>query len=378
MDTLTLDGPYESRKASQNLRDQLISHLQEADLPPGSPFYSDAALVNMSGLSRKTVRKALTDLQRGGWIERHPGKGSFVGPRVGVPIAPGRVAASPRRRVIRLAVLVYYMDGKLPDWYSQRVLAGVDQSAIDEGISIELLGNYTLDINALSMRLTQSRPDALLVIPATSRHAYMAGEAQRLKIPCLLTGTRLMDLDLPTVAEDNEQGAALAVRHLYEKGHRRIGLLQRADLAQWVFERRRGYLRGLRDVGLDVDERLLWWQEGSDEQAAADLKAYLEARQPTAVIATSARAAWPLGLLVGSGQLRIPEDLSFVTFDQCYPEYQSRLGTKPTTIDLPLEPMGKAIGELARKILDGEDSPRVVRLPCSLTEGQTVTERDKR
>src|SRR5690606_11524296 len=133
---------------------------------------------------------------------------------------------------IRLAVLAFGMiEDETPDWYSQEVLAGIDQDALEHGICIELMGSHTADMSVLAQRLSQSRPDALLVMPSTCRHALVVGEAQRLDIPCILTGTRLLDLGLPTVCEDGAQGAALAVRHLYERGHRRIGLVQRADAA---------------------------------------------------------------------------------------------------------------------------------------------------
>ncbi len=370
---LLLKGPYEPRKASRRLRERLVQYLTSHAPRVGAPFFSDNQLIEMSGLSRKAVRAAMEQLQREGWIERHTGRGSFVGPRVQFSLrSPG--AGTDARPTIRLAVLAFGMiEDETPDWYSQEVLAGIDQDALEHGICIELMGSHTADMSVLAQRLSQSRPDALVVMPSTSRHALVVGEAQRLDIPCILTGTRLLDLGLPTVCEDGAQGAALAVRHLYERGHRRIGLVQRADAAPWVFHRREGYVRGLTECGIEPDERLVTWLDMPPGPAAADrLMSYLQQQQPTAVVLGSAWHARTLGLLVRDGRIRIPQDLSVVSFDQMIEGYRLHLGFVPTIVELPLRAIGRHVARLAREIVEGKSVRPITSLPCSLSEGESV------
>jgi len=375
MDKLTLKGPFPPRKASLKLRDDLLGYLRDQRPAVGSPFFSDSQLVNLSGLSRKAVRKAMDSLQREGWIERQTGKGSFVGVRASVaqsPQAPSNHAGN-GRTLVRLAVLVYCMDGTTPNWYAQEILSGLDQMALEHGISVELLGNYTTEVAMLSRRLQQSRPDALVVMPATTRHAFWIAEAERMGIPCLLTGTRFIDLHLPTVCEDDIQGAALAVKHLAQKGHRRIGLLQRPDTDPWTFRRHEGYLQGLAQCGIEPDERLTCWL--SDEINPANttkLKIFLDKQKPTALLLTSAWLAHHLHVLIESAGLRIPQDLSLISFDQFFDEYQQSLGLRPTIIELPLRQFGHHLAAMARQIVERKTLAQVTSLPCTLVEGESV------
>lgn len=59
------------------IRQLLLRRLQE-HLRPGDPFPTDETLVREFGVSRKTVREALGDLAKDGWITRHRGRGTFV------------------------------------------------------------------------------------------------------------------------------------------------------------------------------------------------------------------------------------------------------------------------------------------------------------
>lgn len=375
MAELSLKGPFEPRRASTRLREMLVDYLSTTSPAAGTPFYSDNELVEMSGLSRKSVRKAMDELQREGWVERQIGRGSFVGPRVHVKLSASPVVrdSTGARRIVRLAVLAYGLTAGAPDWYSQGVLAGVDESAIEQGVSIELIGSHTVDVSILTQRLAQSRPDVLVVMPSTSRHAFMIGEAQRMGIPCLLTGTRMLDLELPTVCEDGVQGAAMAVKHLVEKGHRRIGLIQRPDSAPWVFKRREGYVQGHADCGIDLDERLvLWLAFDEGQQNVERFQAYLDREKPSALVFGSAWHLRTLGPLVRAGKIRIPQDLSIVTFDQHYSDHLAYLGLRPTVVELPLREMGKRLARMARDIIENKPVPTATFLPCDLVEGDSV------
>lgn len=373
MQPLSLKGPFEPRKASRRLREMLIEYLNTHAPAVGTPFFSDNQLMEMSGLSRKAVRKAMDELQREGWVERLAGRGSFVGPRVNLNLSSPAHIRTGTRRTVRLAVLAFELSNASLDWYSRAVIDGIDEAAVEHGVSIELLGSHTTDVSVLAQRLSQSHPDVLAVMPSTNRHAFMIGEAQRRGIPCILTGTRLIDLGLPTVCEDGAQGAALAVRHLAERGHRRIGLLQRSDTAPWVFQRRAGYVQGLAACGLEHDERLVLWLGSDTGRAAADqLMAYLQRWRPTALILSSAWHARTLGLLIEEGRVRIPQDLSVISFDQTDSDYRMYLGFRPTVVEQPLRAMGRQLAKMARDIIENRPFPPVTCLPCSLAEGDSV------
>ena len=368
--------PFPPRKAAQALHDQLVEYLSTGALEVGSPFFSDAQLMKISGLSRKAVRKAMNALHSEGWIVRKIGVGTFVGSQG--PLAKAAVTAHSRRiepatGTVRLAFLSYEIREAQDNWYSRGVLGGIEKEARRDGILIEFLGNHAADIAVLSERLIQSRPNAVAVVPSTIRHVMLIAEVKRLQIPCITTGTRLLDLDLPSAFEDGAQGASIAVRHFVEQGHRRIGLLLNQDCAPWVFDRRGGYFKGLAENGLELDERLvLWLGRAGDAMNERLVLDYLARYRPSALLLSSARHVPTLGRLMNAGKVRIPNDLSIISFDQAYHQYQMHLGMRPTTIELPLGEMGARVVQIARRPVDNGNGNCRICLPCTLVEGQSV------
>lgn len=62
----------------RRIREALKQQIQRGDFPQGSQLPSENELSNRFGTTRMTVRQALSELVREGFIERQHGKGSFV------------------------------------------------------------------------------------------------------------------------------------------------------------------------------------------------------------------------------------------------------------------------------------------------------------
>ena len=106
------------------------------------------------------------------------------------------------------------------DWFTPRVLAGIDAAADGSRVQVELLGQTRSDLDALARRLERSRPDVLICLSGRDGQGLIIRDAQRLGIPVLAAGhPSWTGPASPCVAEDNLQGMALAVRHLAEAGH---------------------------------------------------------------------------------------------------------------------------------------------------------------
>src|SRR5215213_3631695 len=104
-------APLPPRGSAVALRKQLVEHLLRTRPTVGERFFSDHELSRLSQLSRPTVRRALDDLEKDGWIERRPGIGTFIGPRANLPVqlhsgANGDGNAH-TRRAVRLALMTH-------------------------------------------------------------------------------------------------------------------------------------------------------------------------------------------------------------------------------------------------------------------------------
>jgi DNA-binding LacI/PurR family transcriptional regulator/DNA-binding transcriptional regulator YhcF (GntR family) len=377
---------YPSRKAFIILRRQLEEQLAKGAYSAGDRFPSDAELVRITGLSRDTVRKALTELSRDGWIERRHGLGTFVGPRASLPVHRSIERGMDRSRMMgRVAVLGTWFWRQEIGWYTAGIMEGMENAAEEARVSIEFLGNRGVDSLSVCRRLAQTRPDVLVCLLPRGEHAMILAEAHRLEIPTLMTGTRLSDIGVPTVREDDAQGARLAVDRLVKAGHKRIGLLAWTEGGAWIFERRRGYLQGLKAAGIEHDERLTLWLE-RDKPAATPADAevlglqnaqiidrYIRANGPTALVITASGITIDLSILIRRGQLRVPEDISIVQFDQAFSLPVPEL-PNPTCIALPVREMGQQLIHLARRAINQEDVGVPEPIPCTLVEGSSVAE----
>lgn len=144
---------------------------------------------------------------------------------------------------------------------------------------------------------------------------------------------------LPTVTSDNLQGGRLAVDHLLELGHRRIGMVTgRPDLSSAEL-REQGFRDAHAAAGIAVDESLLRLGAYDPEQARDASRELLQlADPPTAIFASNDISALATLEVAAELGLDVPGQLSVVGFDNI-PE--SALSQPPlTTVQQPMRQLG--------------------------------------
>jgi LacI family transcriptional regulator len=213
----------------------------------------------------------------------------------------------------------------------------------------------------LVQALLRRRVDALLLVPASRDHGYLARETAG--------GTPVVFLDRPPVGLaadcvllDNVGGARAAVEHLLARGHERIAVVTDPGDLYTAEERLAGYRQALEAAGVPVREELI--RTGSHDAAQAEaavreLLALPPDRRPTALFAGNNRhAVGALRALRGADH-----PLALVGFDDF--ELADLLGTTVVRHDSPR--MGAHAAALAFGRLDGDDRPpRRVVVPIEL------------
>lgn len=181
---------------------------------------------------------------------------------------------------------------------------------------------------------------------------------------------------------DSGWGAYIAIRHLIQHGHRRIGFAGAPDGPEWMQERCQGYCDALEAAEIESEAPLLYYP-GRDETSrerlplpenGADALAYFlslpEAMRPTAVFA--ANDALALGMLQAAAtrNIPIPALFSLVGFDNDPGALLAGL----TTVERPTEALGEAAARLTlERIAAGPKAATVTeRLRPVLIERATV------
>lgn len=142
---------------------------------------------------------------------------------------------------------------------------------------------------------------------------------QRHHLPVVVIGGHVPDLGVPSVAADNLTGMRLAVEHLLELGHRRIGLVNGPTDTYTSVEKKAGYLVTLVEAGITPDPTLIRWRDGMSgfdlAQGQALAAALLDLpNPPTALLfANDAMAHGGLAACRERG-LAVPGDISIVGY----------------------------------------------------------------
>jgi len=131
----------------------------------------------------------------------------------------------------------------------------------------------------------------------------------------------LLDEDVPgarapRLFAENADGARTATRHLIGEGHRRIGVIAGPRGLLSTAERLAGFAQALEEAGLAPDPRLVVHCDYAEEPAfGAFLDLFSRAGPPTAVFTFGDMLAMGAMRAARSAGLRIPQDVSLVSFD---------------------------------------------------------------
>jgi LacI family transcriptional regulator len=215
----------------------------------------------------------------------------------------------------------------------------------------------------LVQTLLRRRVDALLLVPASSDHAYLARETA--------DGTPVVFLDRPPIGIhadqvllDNVGGARAAVEHLIAHGHVRIAFIGDYEQLHTTGERLAGYRQAVGAAGIAVDDELV--RTGSHdadhaEEVVAELLVLPPDRRPTALFAANNRnTVGALRALRGTTR-----PLALVGFDDF--ELADLLAMPVTVVRHDSYRMGAHAAELAFERLAGpEPAPQRIVVPTEL------------
>ncbi|MEZ5098306.1 MAG: LacI family DNA-binding transcriptional regulator [Thermoleophilia bacterium] len=205
--------------------------------------------------------------------------------------------------------------------------------------------------------LFERRVDGLLVASSLVTDTVVR-DLRAAGLPFVLVNRRLRGTG-PSVSTDDAAGVALAVQHLIELGHRRIGYLPGPMYADVVRRRLAGFRQGLRAAGLDA--RASDVVESSIEEESvvrATTRLLSRVDRPTAFVVWSPTAAIPALAAVRRLGLRVPVDVSVVSYsDTRIAEY---LDPPLATVRMPAIEMADTAVQVLLQLVDGGDPGNVI------------------
>lgn len=139
---------------------------------------------------------------------------------------------------------------------------------------------------------------------------------KKMKIPFVLIGRDFEEMDTHSVVCDDEHGGYLITRHLLEKGHRRIAMLNAPSWISSARNRYRGYERALHESGLTPDKSLIHEISLVDATNHAAFERLMQnADRFSAVFAFNDIIAWAFWSFLAKRNVEIPNTYSICGFD---------------------------------------------------------------
>ncbi|MDX1931563.1 MAG: LacI family DNA-binding transcriptional regulator [Capsulimonadales bacterium] len=219
--------------------------------------------------------------------------------------------------------------------------------------------------------LADGRADAFILI-SPEKDEPILGFLEAQGLPFVAIGARAEFRHGVTIDGDNENGVASAIEHLVSCGHTRIAHLA-GPVGNWDGDiRREAFVREMQRRGLTVPSHHI--VNGAfimQEAEEAALSLLTRPDRPTALFAGNDNMAIGAYRAAERLELRIPEDLSVVGFDDI--EHARVLSPPLTTVRQPIAEMAEAaVRLLVQPALPGQPESRSLVFPTTLTERGSV------
>jgi len=258
------------------------------------------------------------------------------------------------------------------DWVDQMLLGGMLKCAeFGYRLIFELIDTHSDHVEReLNAVIAAVQPDGVILTPPHSDNPLITDLLEASGIRFARIGSRANGKNISLTMGD-DQLAAMATRHLQDKGHQRIAFIAGSTeyaLTQW---RKDGWKGAMQQAGLATEglcERGDF-SYGSGEKAARILLAHKD--RPTAIIAGNDQMAMAANAVAHELGLRVPGDLSIISFDNTP---VVRFVQPPlTAIDQPVaETVSRAVELLIMANRGEELPPMPVVVEGGLVERQSV------
>lgn len=385
------------------IRNYVEDKINTGEFATGEQIPTEVELAGQFGVSRLTVKRALTELVERKLLYRVKGKGTFVHTAArqsalaeagGVPSVPGgaggpgghegpgssgvpgslagHAAAAGARDI---AVI-------MPDMYSSyanAMIHAIHHAFEEAGYSLRLYltqESYEREKQAILNALAAG-VSGMIIFPAR-RQTYNE-ELVKLALrsfPHVLIDRYLRGIDNYCVYSDNFGGAYAVVNELAAKGHRHIAVISPTTDGTTSIEDRIAGVQAAVTDNTDAHIRmypfyLLEDQFGTmlteepDEEIIGQIAAFLAQHgQVTAMLGMNLSAA--AGAVYAAEQLgrAIPGQLLAVTFDK--PEFLRLLRVPLAYVEQDAQQIGDTASRTLLRIIGGEDAPKVQKIATKL------------
>jgi DNA-binding LacI/PurR family transcriptional regulator len=360
---LSKEGPIPLYQQILNL---VRAYIASGGCPPGTRLPTEAEFEAELGVSRVTVRQAMSMAFKQGVVVRVAGKGTYVAG------APGT-----NQKQSFVGYIVHHLSSS----FNSQILLGAENVLKTTGyypIFCNSDGNQDTENRLLrSLQMDNIVGFIIQAVHSETQDSVLA-ELTRGPVPVILLDREVPGIQADLVTSDHFEGGRAIVRHLIEQGYTDIVYLAHRPLQLYsISERLRGYRHAMREAGLtprepfpvgdpielgyDQSHRTLSIHE--DVVFDTITNYLLSPERPQALVAANDGIALIVMEAAERVNLRVPGDLALVGYDDL--DFASIRNL--TTVDQDPYHLGiEAANQLLRRIRGDRDHITRVVLPAKI------------
>lgn len=333
----------------------LSNYIRNNSLKIGSRLPTENELIEATGVSRVTLRRALSNMQESNQIYSIQGSGYFVGEKSVVS----------EDKTIPIIISYDHENSKILN-----IVHGAQSYLESRGCRHELHVSKKNPVSekAILTELYDQGCRCAIIFPVSSE------TNNDFYFEMLQKGMNLVFIDRQPlnvsccnlVQSDNMTGGYLAAKHLIELGHKKIAVfgLEPMTHTSTIQERYLGYKHALRQYGIPEPEKSYFYSYYQREND--DVRELLNPSNGfTAIFAINDNAAVDIATHAHNRNIKIPDQLSVIGFDNL--NITTVFNPHLSTIDQPFTSLGENAAEIAYKIITNASTGYIQKtLPIQL------------
>ena len=212
--------------------------------------------------------------------------------------------------------------------------------------------------------------DGIIFIAAHAHNIeYFSPE---LEIPIVIAYAYQTDNSIPTIKIDDFESSYIMTKHIISKGHKKIAIIGGGAEDMHEKDRLHGFEKAMKETSLEVNKKLIesgYWSRKGGYEACSRL--FATSQEFTCIFCfNDLMAAGVYDYLYEKG--KVPgKDYAVAGFDNR--EMSDYLSPTLTTMEIPLEEIGRQSAQVLLKKIDGTQiQDNDIKIPCRLIERASV------
>lgn len=283
---------------------------------------------------------------------------------------PNRVAQGLKTQNTKM--IGHILPSTYPNPFYSGISYGVDLEASNLGyhmLSLFSYGDATRETGLIDQMISRM-VDGIIFTGVISPESVK--KMMNLGIPAVMIERTEGIKGVDKILVDNIEGAFTATDYLIKNNHKSIGFIGVSPLDDIEKDRYDGYIKALKSSNININKENIKFSEDYTAEEGYRLASEIMKGKsvPTAIFVTSDRLVTGILQYLYKNNIRVPDDISIVGYDNSFAEVFS---PKITTIDNPTEEMGReAVKLLMDRMLNKESSIKSIVLHTTIVERESV------